>query len=107
MKPPIDTERCRRVLVVIPNWVGDVVDATPMLSALRAHFSRARITYLLRAYVTEIVEGGGWHDEIVTWPIGGGLQRELRHGHLARRLRQERFDLACGGIQQLEKFLFF
>jgi ADP-heptose:LPS heptosyltransferase len=28
----------QRVLVVLPNWVGDVVLATPVLAALRAHF---------------------------------------------------------------------
>lgn len=84
----------RRVLVVIPNWVGDVVLATPVLAALRAHFAGARITYLLRKYVGEIVDGGGWHDEVVHWPAGGGLTREVRTLRLARRLREQRFDLA-------------
>ena len=40
-----------RILVTIPNWVGDVVLATPVLAALRAHFADARITYLMRRYV--------------------------------------------------------
>jgi len=90
-----DTDRpVRRLLVVIPNWVGDVVLATPALAALRAHFREARITYLLRPYVNEIVEGGNWHDVAVHWPSGGGLVRELRTRRMARRLRGERFDLA-------------
>lgn len=84
----------QRLLVVIPNWVGDVVLATPVLAALRSHFRSARITYLLRKYVAEIVEGGGWHDAIEYWPAGRGLRRELQTLALGRRLRPEHFDLA-------------
>jgi len=84
----------RRLLVVIPNWVGDVVLATPVLAALRVHFHAARITYLLRKYVAEIAEGGDWHDAAVYWPGGRGLSRELRMLRLARRLRAEHFDAA-------------
>lgn len=81
-------------MIVVPNWVGDVVLATPVLAALRAHFADARITYLSRRYVAEVVDGGGWHDATVTWPDGSGPRREVRTLRLARRLRQERFDLA-------------
>lgn len=84
----------RRLLVVIPNWVGDVVLVTPVLAALRAHFHEARITYLMRKYVAEIVDGGQWHDEAEYWPGGRGLRREWQTLRLGRRLHAERFDLA-------------
>ena len=83
-----------RILVVIPNWVGDVVMATPVLAALRAHFVTARITYLLRPYVADVVAGGGWHDDTLHWPRGRGLRREWGLLGLVRRLRTARFDLA-------------
>jgi heptosyltransferase II len=84
----------QRLLVVVPNWVGDVVLATPVLAALRAHFRAARITYLLRKYVAEIVDGGNWHDTLQFWPSGRGLRREWQTLGLGHRLRAERFDLA-------------
>ena len=56
------------ILVVLPNWMGDVVLASPTLAALRAHFSGSKISFLLRRYVREIVEGCGWHDELIFWP---------------------------------------
>lgn len=83
-----------RLLLVLPNWVGDVVLATPVLAALRAHFAAARITYLMRAYVSEIVDGCGWHDDAVYWPSERGLRREWRMLSLASALRRWRFDLA-------------
>lgn len=88
------TDAPHRILVVLPNWVGDVVLATPVLAALRAHFAAGRITYLLRPYVQEIVDGGGWHDALIHWPAGRGPMRETRTLRMARRLREERFDLA-------------
>ena len=81
-------------MVVVPNWVGDVVLASPVLAALRGRFAAARITYLLRRYVCEIVDGCGWHDDVVCWPEGRGLGREIRTLQLGRSLRRERFDLA-------------
>ena len=79
-----------RILVVLPNWVGDVVMATPTLAAIRARYPQAEITFLLRSYVEEIVAGGGWHDATVAWPAEGwrGLPA------LGKRLRAERFGLA-------------
>jgi heptosyltransferase-2 len=73
--------------------VGDVVLATPTLAALRAHFAHARITYLLRDYVREVVAGCGWHDELMTWPAGrrGGQVSAMLTA--ARQLRAARFEL--------------
>ena len=96
----------QRVLVVVPNWVGDVVLATPVLAALRARLPGARITYLMRRHVSEILAGGGWHDDEVYWPqaprgtIPAQTWWRLTHGgpvglvRLARQLAAQRFDLA-------------
>ncbi len=88
------THEPQRVLVVIPNWVGDVVLATPVLAALRARFRTARIVYLMRAYVREVVAGGGWHDAEICWPQGRGVRHEWQGFVLAGGLRREGFDLA-------------
>ncbi len=78
-----------RILVVLPNWVGDVVLATPTLAAIRRHFSKARITFLMRGYVADVVAGGGWNDDQLLWPAGiaGAWQ-------VAATLRARRVDLA-------------
>lgn len=88
------TANYRKILVVIPNWVGDVVLATPVLAALRARFSSARIGYLLRRYVSEVVAGGGWHDREHYWPNAAGMGGIFAQIGLIRELRRERYDLA-------------
>jgi heptosyltransferase-2 len=96
----------QRLLVVVPNWVGDVVLATPLLAALRARFAGARVTYLMRRHVSEILAGGGWHDDELYWPqaprgtIPARTWWRLTRGgpvglvRLARQLASERYDLA-------------
>ncbi len=84
-----------RILVSVPNWVGDVVMATPALRAIRRQFSTARIVHLMRPYVADVLAGTCFSDEQVFWPRPRG-EREGTEGlpGLVRRLRGERFDLA-------------
>lgn len=82
----------RRLLVVLPNWVGDVVLASPVLAALRAHFADTRIAYLLRAPLRPLVAGAGWHDEEIVWPAARGVNRLIGPVQLAQNLRARRFD---------------
>jgi heptosyltransferase-2 len=80
-----------RILVVLPNWVGDVVLATAALRALREHHPDAHITYLLKPYVQELIGGCGWVDDVLCWPRGGRLSAMLR---LVAALRRGRFTHA-------------
>lgn len=88
-------EHPRRILVVLPSWVGDLVLATPALAAIRAHFSTAHITGLLKPALREVLAGSPWLDEMLFWDEparqGGGKSGILR---LARELRAQRPDLS-------------
>jgi len=90
----VDVE-ARRILVVLPNWVGDVVLATPALRALRDRFRDAWITLLGRSHLADIVAGGDWMNEFLAWPRGKTklIRREGFLG-LANRLRNNKYDLA-------------
>jgi heptosyltransferase-2 len=83
------------ILVVLPNWVGDVVLATPTLQALRQGFPDARITFLMKPYVRDLIAGSDWTDEVALWP-GGKNRRDRQRSFLglAADLRSRRFDLA-------------
>lgn len=79
--------------VFLPNWVGDVVMATPMLRTLRQHFADARLVGIMRPYVAEVLAGTCWlDDQILCGP--GATDGGRRGWPLVRRLRQERLDLA-------------
>ena len=79
-----------RVLVRCPNWVGDVVMATPALDCLRQNYPRARFVGVIREYVRGVVEDGPWFDKIV------GCNDKTAKGFykLVRAIRGLRPDIA-------------
>lgn len=85
----------RNLLVVLPNWVGDVVLATPALAAIRQRYAHAWITHLCRRYVADVVSNCEWADEVVLWPDGFDRDSTPRTIFgLGQRLRRRSYDLA-------------
>jgi len=68
----------QRILIRLPNWIGDVVMATPALRAIRKQFARAHITVMVKPYAREVIEPGPWYDEIVEAPLTRASCRRLR-----------------------------
>lgn len=59
-------EGTRRLVVRAPNWVGDIVMATPLFDCLRASFPQARIACVIRGYAQGIVRDGPWFNQVIT-----------------------------------------
>ena len=78
--------------VFLPNWVGDVVMATPALRALRAHHASAKIVGICRPYVSGLLDGASWFDERVFLDRGG--PRQHRWPAVAWQLRKLQIDIA-------------
>lgn len=55
----------RRLVVRAPNWVGDLVMATPMLEALCAAPRFERVDILLRAHLAPLLADSPWVDRLV------------------------------------------
>jgi heptosyltransferase-2 len=82
----------KKILVRAPNWVGDVVMATPAFRCIRENFSDSHITLLIKKNLRGIVDGSFWFDEVIEFEPGRrrGTKGFLR---LTYKLRQESFDL--------------
>lgn len=89
------TAQPERMLIALPNWVGDVVLATPALRAMRALCPTAHIVGLLKPGCREILSGADWTDELVTWPAARSrFGRRRGFLGLAQELREKRLDTA-------------
>ncbi|MEW6544043.1 MAG: glycosyltransferase family 9 protein [Nitrospirota bacterium] len=78
----------RRVLIIKPSSLGDVVHALPTLAALRDRFPKAHIAWLVKRQWADLLERADGLDEV--WPVEptvGGWLAQLP------RLRSARFDL--------------
>jgi heptosyltransferase II len=92
-----------RMGIFLPNWVGDVVMATPALRALRGHFGdRARLVGIMRPYVTEVLAGSSWLDHTLVYDRKSvsGVRR------LIARLRRQRLDCVLLLTNSLSTSLF-
>lgn len=74
--------------------IGDVIFTTPIVRALRRHYSDARITYLVEEPAAPVVRHNPHLDEVLAVPYRRGWRRVIDDLRLARRLRRRRFDLA-------------
>ncbi len=81
-----------KIAVFLPNWIGDVVMATPALRALRRHFSAARLIGVLRPYVADVLDGAPWLDRNIVLDRCGPWSQ--RWPAVAWQLRRERIELA-------------
>ena len=80
-----------RIGVMLPNWVGDVALATPLLRALRRKFPAAEIVGIARPHLIPLLAGTNWIDSFHSWEHHGRgwLGRTWQ---LVRTLRGERLD---------------
>ena len=83
-----------KIAVFLPNWVGDVVMATPTLRALRDYVGDGgRLLGVMRPAAADVLAGTPWLDETLVYdPHSADLHQ--RGWSLVRRLRRERVDLA-------------
>ena len=83
-----------KIALLLPNWLGDLVMATPTLRALHKHFgSQAHITGIMRPYLAETLGGTPWLDE--QWYFDPRAKdAQVRMRAIVGRMRQARFDVA-------------
>jgi len=82
-----------KVGIFLPNWVGDVVMATPTLRALRRYMGReATFIGMMKPYVEGVLQGTSWLDEI--WFYDRlSPDPEMRPAALTRRIYRSSLDL--------------
>jgi heptosyltransferase-2 len=82
----------RTIALFLPNWIGDVVMATPAVRAIRTTFPDSRLLAVVKPYVVETLAGSPWFDRVILF------DRTELHGPglwaTARTLRSERTNAA-------------
>ena len=80
------------VALFLPNWVGDVVMATPAIRSVRDHWPATELVAVCKPYVADTLGGNPWFDETVLFDRTGPRHRRL--WAVAAKLRALRADTA-------------
>jgi lipopolysaccharide heptosyltransferase II len=79
----------RRICVIKPSALGDVVQALPLLGPLRQRFPDASVTWVIGGSLASLIEGHGRIDDVLTFDRRGRLGSCWT---LLRTLRSRKFD---------------
>jgi heptosyltransferase-2 len=77
-----------RLLIVMPNWVGDVCMATPALRLIRDRYKGSFIGGLVRPGIDQLLAGADFFDELHVDRARGVMGPKL----VANKLRPRRYD---------------
>ncbi len=80
----------RTIALFLPNWIGDVVMATPAVRAIRNTYPTARILAVVKPYVAETLSGCPWFDRVI--PFDRTSKSGPSFWPTVRTLRVERAD---------------
>jgi heptosyltransferase-2 len=83
----------KNIIVRMPNWVGDLVMATPVLCDLRKAFPEARITAMCRSPMAELLLENPEIDEIFCFTKTSRLVRRNEKKNIIDKLRKGAYDV--------------
>jgi lipopolysaccharide heptosyltransferase II len=96
--PPLADCAPRRIVLIKPSALGDIVHSLPVLTALRARFPQAHIAWVVNRAYQPLLEGHPDLDETLTFDRAAARAGWLGAGRALAgflgTLRNRRFDLA-------------
>jgi len=98
-KSKIQNPKFKKVLIIKPSSLGDVVHCLPILSGLRSHYPGSHISWLLRPDCAEILKSSPHLDQIIPFDrkhygnISWNLTAARDFIRFLKDLRSQKFDL--------------
>lgn len=90
---PIKHTELKNIIIRMPNWIGDLVMATPILSDVRKAFPRASITAMCYTGVCQLLETDPDINEIFCFSKASVFNHRDRHRDIVDKIRQGSYDL--------------
>ncbi len=83
----------QNIIVRMPNWIGDLVMATPILSDLRKAYPQAHITAMCRSPICELLKEDPEINELFCFSKASGFSRREEKRNVIEKLRKGNYDL--------------
>jgi lipopolysaccharide heptosyltransferase I len=96
-RPSLHEYEARRIALVKPSALGDIVHALPVLTAVRERYPRARITWVVNQGYAPLLQGHPDLDEVLPFDRkaagAGWVSAGRTYSRFFRELRRRDFDL--------------
>lgn len=83
----------KKILVRMPNWLGDLVMATPVIEALAQKFPEAKITVMCLSHFCDIFKHDPHVDEVLPVSKSSGWLRNSNSASVVEDIQKGKFDL--------------
>lgn len=83
----------KNIIIRMPNWLGDLVMATPILADVRAKWPKASITAMCQSNVAPLLKNDPHIDEIYSFKKISGWIHYLRRYEIVDDLKRGEYDL--------------
>ncbi|MEI8365774.1 MAG: lipopolysaccharide heptosyltransferase II [Parachlamydiaceae bacterium] len=83
----------KNIIVKMPNWLGDLVMATPILHDLRTKWPEASITAMCQSNVAALLQHDPHITEIYRYKKPSGWIHRAQHLNIIKTLRKGEYDL--------------
>ncbi len=83
----------KNIIVRMPNWIGDLVMATPILADLKAAYPDASLTVMCKKPLGDLLIKDSHIDEIFSFSCPSGFFRRLGNRSVIEKLRVGKYDL--------------
>ncbi|MBI3991092.1 MAG: glycosyltransferase family 9 protein, partial [Candidatus Omnitrophica bacterium] len=81
----------KKILIILPNWLGDMVMCLPSIQTVKRHFPDARISAIGRDGFSELLKLFPAVDEYIAW---GETGRGKRIKNASNIIKEKNFELA-------------
>lgn len=83
----------KNMIVRMPNWLGDLVMATPVLADLRTHYPQTHITAMCQSNVAPLLKNDPHVDEVYSFRRPSGWIHRTQHFEIIEEIRKGSYDL--------------
>ncbi len=97
----------RHIIVRMPNWLGDLVMATPILTDLRHHWPEAKITVQCQGILSTVIQEDPHINEVLNFKRPSSWFNQKAHASILSPLRQGNYDLGILLTNSFSSALWF
>lgn len=90
---PLENYQPEKIIIRMPNWIGDLVMATPILTDLRKAYPKAHITAMCRTPISDLLREDQEIDELFCFSKTNRFGRRSDKRDIVEKLKRGQYDL--------------